>query len=100
MPNTTALGTSLSASAWYLQFSPVVRLDSDWRIPSRRIGALHGDGTGQRAMLITGLTTGTWASLVNTPSPLQSRVLGVQWIAIASGVCDVFVGGLTSFWGS
>jgi hypothetical protein len=99
MPNTTALGTSQTAAGWYLQLSQsYVHIQIGGLLP----GALAPStttGAGQGSY-ITGLATGSWTSLVNTTIAASSRVLGIQWTAIASGVCDVLVGGLTSFWGS
>lgn len=98
MPNTTALGTSNSASAWYLQFSQAY----GWiQIGGFLPGALAPSTSTNPAIgsLITGLTTGSWASqVINTSTP--NGVLGRQWSAIASGVCDVLVGAYSSFWGS
>lgn len=100
MPNTTALGTSNTATQWYTQL-----LQSYCWIqvggflpgalqPSTRTGAGAGS-------YITGLATGEWASLVNTTVAASSRILGIQWTAISSaGLCDVLVGGYTSFFGS
>ena len=99
MPNTTALGTSNTAAQWYTQllqsyvFIQIGGLLQGALQPSTRTGA----GTGS---YITGLATGEWASLVNTSVATSSRILGIQWTAIASGLCDVLVGGYTSFWGS
>ena len=99
MPNTTALGTSNTGAQWYAQLSQsyvwiqVGGFLSQALQPSTRTGA----GTGS---YITGLTTGDWVSLVNTSVANSSRVLGIQWTAIVNGLCDVLVGGYTSFWGS
>lgn len=49
---------------------------------------------------IYGNSTGNWASTVNTTVAASDRLLGVQWTAIANGVCDVLVGGYQTFWGS
>lgn len=99
MPNTTALGTSNTAAQWYTQllqsyvFIQIGGLLQGALQPSTRTGAATGS-------YITGLATGEWASLVNTSVAASSRILGIQWTAIASGLCDVLVGGYTSFWGS
>lgn len=99
MPNTTALGTSQTGAQWYTQLSgSYVAIQVGGFLkgalqPSTRTGA----GTGS---YITGLTTGDWVSLVNTSVANSSRILGIQWTAIASSACDVLVGGYTSFWGS
>jgi hypothetical protein len=49
---------------------------------------------------IGGLTTGNWTSVVNTTLAAGSRLLGIQWTAIASSACDVLMGGIGMFWGS
>jgi hypothetical protein len=49
---------------------------------------------------IGGLTTGNWTSVVNTTLAAGSRLLGLQWTAIASSACDVLVSGYQAFWGS
>lgn len=98
LPNTTALGTSNSATAWYTE---LLQSYVHIQIGGLLQGALQPStrtNPGQGS-LITGLTTGEWASqVINTATP--DRILGIQWTAIASGLCDVLVGGYTSFWGS
>jgi len=99
MPNTTALGTSYTAAQWYAQLSGSYAFI---QISGFLKGALApttttGAGAGS---YITGLATGSWASLVNTTVASSSRVLGVQLTAIASSACDVLVGGQSTFWGS
>ena len=49
---------------------------------------------------IGGLTTGNWASVVNTTLAAGSRLLGIQWTAISSSACDVLMGSIGTFWGS
>lgn len=99
MPNTTALGTSQTGAGWYGQLSQsyvhiqIGGLLQGAYAPTTTTGAGQGS-------YITGLTAGSWTSLVNTTIAASSRVLGIQWTAIASSACDVLVGGLTSNWGS
>jgi hypothetical protein len=98
MPNTTSLGTSNTAAAWYLQF---VQSYGWIQIGGFLPGALApttttGAGVG---VPIVGLTTGSWASS-SSASASVSKQLGVQFSAIASGVCDVLVNGQSTFWGS
>ncbi len=99
MPNTTALGSSNTAAAWYGEF---VQSYGWIQIGGLLRGALAPTtqtGAGQGSA-IYGSTTGSWASTVNTTVAASARVLGIQWTAIASGACDVLVGGYQSFWGS
>lgn len=99
MPNTTALGTSNTGAQWYAQLSQsyvwiqVAGFLSQAYAPTTQTSAGAGN-------YIYGLTTGSWASAVNTSVANSSRVLGIQWTAIANSLCDVLVGGYTTFWGS
>jgi len=99
MPNTTALGTSNTATQWYAQllqsyvWIQVAGFLSQALQPSTRTSAGQGS-------YITGSATGEWASTVNTTVANSARVLGIQWTAIVNGLCDVLVGGYSPFWGS
>jgi hypothetical protein len=99
MPNTTSLGTSQTAAQWYAQFIG----SYGWiQLGGFLPGALAPTtltSAGQGSA-ITGAATGSWTSVVTTTPPASSRILGVQWTAIAAGVCDVLVGGDSAFWGS
>lgn len=94
LPNTTSVSTLTAAilQSCYC-FIQIGGLLKGAYAPTTTTGA----GTGS---YITGLTTGNNTSLVNTTIAASSRVLGIQWSAIASSACDVLVGGLTTFWGS
>ena len=97
MPNTTALGSSNTAAAWYLQLSQsYCWIQIGGLLPSA-YGPTTGGAVGD---YIIGLTTGSWASSGVTTISASSRVLGYQLTAVASSLCDVLVGGLTTFWGS
>ena len=98
MPNTTALGTSYTAAQWYLQLSQSYCFI---QIGGFLKGALAPSTTTNAApgALITGINTGSWTSQTTNPAT-PYRVLGVQWTAIANSVCDVLVGGQSTFWGS
>ena len=99
MPNTTALGTSNTGAAWYLQLSQsycwiqVAGFLSGALAPTTQTAAGIGNP-------IAGLATGSWTSVVAATVAASSRVLGIQQSAIAASACDVLVGGYTTFWGS
>ncbi len=99
MPNTTALGTSLTAANWYLQLSQ----SYCWiQVAGYLGGALVPSTLGSDAAgnVIQGLTTGSWTSTSNTTLQASGRVLGVQLHASANSLVNVLVGGFQSFWGS
>lgn len=97
MPNTTALGSSLTGANWYLQLSQ----SYCWIQIGGFLGAAYGPTTGGAVGdYIIGLTNGSWSSSGVTTISASSRVLGYQLTAVASSLCDVLVGGLTTFWGS
>jgi hypothetical protein len=97
MPNTTALGSSNTGAQWYLQLSQsYCWIQIGGLLPSA-YGPTTGGAVGD---YIIGLTTGSWASSGVTTISASSRVLGYQLTAVASSLCDVLVGGLTTFWGS
>jgi hypothetical protein len=98
MPNTTALGTSLTAAQWYLQF---VQSYGWIQIGGFLPGALGPSaGTAGVGNYIYGAATGSWASTGGTTVAANARALGYQLTAVASTLCDVLVGGSTTFWGS
>jgi hypothetical protein len=99
MPNTTSLGTSLSAANWYLQ---MVQSYGWIQIGGFLAGALVPSTLGSDAAgnVVQGLTTGSWVSTSNTTLQASGRVLGVQLHASATSQIDILVGGLESFWGS
>lgn len=99
MPNTTALGTSNTGAAWYLQLSQsYVWIQIAGFLPGAYAPTtLTGAGQGSQ---IYGASTGSWTSIVNTTLAASSRTLAIQWTAIASSACDVLVGGDGAFWGS
>lgn len=93
MPNTTAYSgltsTILNQSYCWIQVAGFL---------SGAYNPTTSTNPGQGS-LITGLTTGNWASqVINTATAL--KVLALQWTAIANSVCDVVVNGDTTFWGS
>jgi len=102
MPNTTALGTSNTAAQWYAQFIgsygwiQIAGFGSQFLAPTATSAGLGNP--------IYGATTGSWASIVNTPANAATagvwRYLAVQWTVIANSLCDVLIGGDTPFWGS
>jgi len=98
MPNTTALGTSNTAAAWYLQF---VQAYGWIQIGGFLPGALQPTGGGAVTDYIVGATTSSWSSTAQTTAPATGqRVLALQLTAASSTLVDVLVGGYTSFWGS
>jgi len=99
MPNTTALGTSNTGAQWYAQLSQSYVWIQTAGFLSQAYAPTTQTSAGQ-GNYIYGATTGSWASIVNTSVANSSRVLGIQWTAIASSLCDVLVGGYTTFWGS
>lgn len=92
MPNTTAISgltaAQLNQSYCFIQVGGLL---AGAYAPTTTTAAGQGN-------YIYGATTGNFTSIVN--SSIVGRVLGVQWTAIASGKCDVLVGGYQSFWGS
>ena len=99
MPNTTALGSSNTGAQWYLQLSQSYCFIQIGGFLKGALAPTTLTSAGQGSA-ITGAATGSWTSITTTTAPASSRVLGIQWTAIASSACDVLVGGLTSFWGS
>lgn len=98
MPNTTALGTSLTAANWYLQ---MVQSYGWIQIGGFLPGALGPSaGTAGVGNFIWGAATGSWASTGGTTMGANEVVLGRQLTAVASTLCDVLVAGFTTFWGS
>lgn len=99
MPNTTALGSSNTGAQWYLQLSQ----SYVWI----QIGGFLSQALAPTTQTSAGIgnpiyySTGTdWASTVNTTVAASSRQMGTQWSAIANSLCDVLVGGNSTFWGS
>lgn len=98
MPNTTAYSgltaTILNQSYCWIQIGGLLQ------------GAYgtFASGTPGQGNVIYGATTGNWAQIVNNASTASaanvSRVLAVQWTAVANSLCDVLVNGDSTFWGS
>lgn len=96
MPNTTALGTSQTAAQWGAEFQQSYGWIQIGGLLPSAYGPTSGGAVGD---YIYG-SAGDWTSTGGTTIAASSRVLGIQWTAVASSLCDVLVGGLTSFWGS
>ncbi len=94
MPNTTAYSgltaADLNQSYVWIQVAGFL---SGAYAPTTLTGAGQGS-------VIYGSAAGNFASTVNTTLAASARTLGIQWTAVASGVCDVLVGGAQVFWGS
>ena|ERR1700677_3034649 len=96
MPNTTALGTSNTAAQWGTQFQGSYGWIQIGGLLPGALAPTTGNAVGD---YIYG-SAGDWTSTAATTIGASSRVIGIQWTAIAATLCDVLVGGLTSFWGS
>ena len=99
MPNTTAIPTLSNVTSASTQqvnqsygFIQIAGLLSGAWAPT----TATGPGIGS---FITGSVAGVWASTVNN-TIIAGRQLGIQFNAIAGGVCDVLVAGYQTFWGS
>jgi hypothetical protein len=97
MPNTVALGTSQTGAQWYAQLSQSYCWIQVAGFGSQFYGPTTGGAVGD---YVIGLTTGSWASSGVTTISASSRVLGYQMTAVTNSLCDVLVGGLSTFWGS
>ena len=98
MPNTTALGTSLTAANWYLQ---MIQSYGWIQIAGFASQVLQPTGGGAATDYIVGSTTGSWASTAQTTAPATGqRLLAVQLTAAVATLCDVLVAGGSTFWGS
>jgi len=99
MPNSTALGgtSTTTAAQYYLQFVQsygwiqIGGFLSQAYAPTTQTSAGQGNP-------IYGLTTGSWASVVNGVS--GCRWMAIQWTAISNSLCDVLINGDSMFWGS
>lgn len=98
MPNTTALGSSLTGAQWYLQLSQSYCFMQIGGFLKGALAPTTLTNAGQ-GNFIVGAATGSWTSIVINNAGANQRQLGVQWTAIAGGVCDVLVQG-DMFWGS
>lgn len=99
MPNTTALGTSLTGANWYLQLSQSYVHMAIGGLVQNCYAPTTQTNPGQGAYIV-GSTTGSWASTVVSDAGNNERVLGLQWTAIASSLCDVLIGADGVYWGS
>lgn len=93
MPNTTAISgltaAELNTSYVFVQIGGL--LSGAWGPTG---------GTAAVGAFITGTaTTGSWASTVPAAAA-NVRCLGFQLTAVVSSLCDVLVGGDSTFWGS
>lgn len=97
MPNTTALGASQTAAQWGAQMQG----SYGWiQIGGLLVGG-YAPTAGAAAIgnFITGLNAGSWTS-TSAAAVTFGRLFGVQYSAVAASVCDILVGGYTTFWGS